>query len=115
VSDTIDRDHLARLWVSPGCTIRSIARRLHVSEERLKRTATALGLGERPAMRKTAAPRAPRTTKARDKYGPLPGDPTPDQMNELLAYCLARRLMSGHDLPHGILCRAGGCPPPDDE
>lgn len=115
MSETIDREHLSRLWVSPDCTLRSIARRLHVSEERLKRTAAAIGLGDRPAMRKTAAPRTPRPAKARDKHGPLPGDPTPDQMGELLAYCLARRLLAGHDLPHGVLCRAGGCPPPDDE
>lgn len=88
------RDDLARVWKSPEWTIRSIARRWHLGEDAIKGMARRWCLGERP---KLAAHH--HGTKGRRPTS----EPTIDDILDLRAYVLARRIMAGEPVATGAL------------
>lgn len=88
------RDELARVWRSPEWTIRSIARRWHLGETAVKNMARRMNLGPRPEL-----PTHHHGAKGRR----CKSEPTIEDILDLRAYVLARRIVAGEPVGFGAL------------
>lgn len=93
------RDHLERLWHDPDWSIRNIARLFKVSETLVSGWAKRYGFPYKTWRRPVVCVQRPKEYFDNSIEpvldGPLPGDPTPEQIAEMTAYCRARRVMAG--------------------
>jgi transposase len=77
--DTGALAELMKCWVDPDMSAGDVAAKLNVNRGTLHRWVSRYNLGQK--------------VTAVDLGGPGPGDPTPDQIEELKAYANARRVM----------------------
>lgn len=74
------RDEFVRMWRDPSLSKRDVGRRFGVAKATTAKWARVLGLGEKACSEP-------------DRSGIPPGDPTPEEIEELAAYAIARRIM----------------------
>jgi transposase len=98
------RELLSQLWADDRWTVRAIASRFRVSETTVGGWAKRFGLGFKRNTRPVFAKKRKREyfndSMKEEKDGPLPGDPTPEEITELAAYVIARRIMSKRVVDH---------------
>lgn len=88
------REELDRVWRSPDWTVRAIARRWRLGEDAIKGMASRWNLGERPKIH----------SHHYGKKGQRPRpEPTIDDLLDLRAYVLARRIVAGEPVAPGAL------------
>ncbi len=97
------REQFAAAFLDPTLTVNEVCRRFQISDTTCGHWARRFGLAPRKTGGYRPASVAPRIVlKAEDNHcehvndGPAWGDPTPEQIAELAAYCRARRIMDGH-------------------
>ncbi len=97
------REQFASLYLDRELTIDTIARMLRISSATCQLWAKRFNLGQRTTGGWRGRRKAPPIVlKHEDNHcepvndGPAWGDPTPEQIAELAAYCRARRIMDGH-------------------
>lgn len=77
---TVTKDEFTAMWTSSLSTL-EIASRCGRSESNVVQWAARFGL-------------PPKATPENDCEGPMPGDPTPEEIEELKAYANARRIIA---------------------
>lgn len=96
------RDTFTAAYLDRSVTINELCVRYCVSDTTVKHWARRFGLPPRPTGGYRTPSNAPRIMlKAQDNHcveqhdGPMWGDPTPEEIADLAAYCRARRIMDG--------------------
>jgi len=96
------REQFAALYLDADLTIDTISRMLRISSATCQLWAKRFDLGLRSTGGWRGNVKAPpiilkhEDNHCRDQHdGPMWGDPTPEQIAELAAYCRARRVMAG--------------------
>ena len=97
------REVFAAAYLDRNVKIQELCLRYRVSDTTIKQWARRFGLAPRPAGGYRTPSNAPKIVlKEHENHcveqhdGPLWGDPTPEQIAELAAYCRARRIVEGH-------------------
>jgi hypothetical protein len=97
------REQFAAMYLDSDMTIDAICRTLRISDTTCKHWARRFGLEPRSTGGWRGLVKAPPIVlKAEENHcnpvndGPMFGDPTPEEIAELSAYCRARRIMEGH-------------------
>ncbi len=96
------REAFCAAYLDRSVSVNELCLRYRVSDTTIKKWARRFGLAPRPTGGYRTPSNAPRIIlKAEENHcepvndGPLWGDPTPEQIAELAAYCRARRIMEG--------------------
>lgn len=96
------REEFAALWHDAGVTVVEICRRLRISDTTCAKWARRWGLRPRTSGGFRPPSKAPPIILKHGEDhcrevldGPGPGDPTPEEIRELAAYCRARRVVAG--------------------
>ena len=97
------REAFTAAYLDRSVSVNELCLRYRVSDTTVKHWARRFGLAPRPTGGYRTPGNAPKIVlKADDNHcveqhdGPMWGDPTPEQIAELAAYCRARRVVEGH-------------------
>jgi transposase-like protein len=98
-----NREQFAAAYLDRSVSVNELCLRYRVSDTTVKHWARRFGLAPRPAGGYRPPSKAPQIVlKAHENHcdpvddEPQWGDPTPEEISELAAYCRARRIMNGH-------------------
>ena len=96
IKPVIDRsreEEFRRLWLESEIPIATLAKDFGCSKSVIVRWADKLGLGARIVPPNYVPPRE--VVQFEEEAGPLPGDPTPEQIADICAYLRAARVIAG--------------------
>lgn len=97
------REQFAAAYLDRSITVNELCLLFRVSDTTIKHWARRFGLTPRPTGGWRGLVKAPPIVLKHEENhceplndGPMFGDPTPEEIAELTAYCRARRIMEGH-------------------